>query len=161
MGSWKTIPTLIFVFVTVFKGNQSNAPRESLKETSQWLGRWFTRAWILFVIMKLRRVGSSLMAALMVGILVTPNAKPSACELTGLGVMLTQHVDGAERTSSQGGDDAGLCHNSVDCLLVSAALLPAAGRDALMPMVSRQHEVSRPEFVSANLQPPLTPPPRA
>lgn len=101
------------------------------------------------------------MAALMVGILVTPYAKPLACELTGHGVMLTQHVDGAERTSSHGGDDVGLCHNSVDCILVSAALLPVAGRDALMPMVSRQHEVRRQEFVSANLQPPLTPPPRA
>ncbi len=100
------------------------------------------------------------MAALAVGLLVMPYAKPLACGLTDHGAVALHHPGDVEDKSSDGSDDGGGCHDSLTCNLANVAPIPSEGREALMSPVCHRQENRPHEFVSANLQPPLTPPPR-
>lgn len=101
------------------------------------------------------------MAALAVGLLVMPYAKPLACGLTDHGAVASLHPADVEDRSSDGSDDGGVCHDSLTCNLANVAPMPPEGREALvLPAACHQQENRPHEFMSANLQPPLTPPPR-
>ena len=99
------------------------------------------------------------MAALAVGLLVMPYAKPLACGLADHGAVASYHPRDVEDKSPGGSDDGGVCHDLLTCNLASVAMSPE-GREALMLPVCHQQETRPPEFIPANLQPPRTPPPR-
>ncbi len=132
----------------------------TLMKSSYWLDCTFTPTRRLFSMMRSGRVGGSLMAALAVGLLVMPYAKPLACGLTDHGAVASHHPGDVGDKSSDGSDDGGECHDSLTCNLANVAPMPPEGREALMPPVCHRQENRPHEFISANLQPPLTPPPR-
>ncbi len=129
-------------------------------KSSYWLEHTFTLTQRLFGMMISGRVGGSLLAALAVGLLVMPYAKPLACGLTDHGAVTSHHPADVEDKSSDSSDDGGVCQDSLTCNLVNVAPMPPEGCEALMLPASHQQENRPPEFVSANLQRPLTPPPR-
>lgn len=106
-------------------------------------------------------VGHSLLAALAVVVLVMPYGQPLVCEFTDNATMPAHHQAGAEDTSSSSSDDDGLCHGAMICNTATPGLVSMPSREiAIRTDVVRQDIRSR-EFLSANTQPPLTPPPRA
>ncbi len=100
------------------------------------------------------------MAALAVGLLVMPYAKPLACGLTDHGTVASHHPADVEDSSSDSTDDGGVCHDSLTCNLVNVAPMPPEGREALVLPVCHQQENRPHEFMPVNLPPPRTPPPR-
>lgn len=100
------------------------------------------------------------MAALAMGLLVMPYAKPLTCGLTDHGAVASHNLGDVEDKSSDGSDGGGGCHESLTCNLANVAPMPPEGREALMPPVCDQQDNRPHEFISANLQAPLTPPPR-
>ena len=111
--------------------------------------------------MKPRRIGHSLLAALAVVIMVVPYGQPLVCELTDHSTMPAHHQAEARDTSSPSSDDDGLCHGWMSCSAVSVARASTSAQQAPTPAEQMQPQIRPQGFISANLQPPLTPPPRA
>jgi hypothetical protein len=73
------------------------------------------------------------MAALAVGLLVMPYAKPLACGLTDHGAVASHHPGDVEEKSSDGSDDGGGCHDSLTCNLRSRRLPESNSRTGNVP----------------------------
>ncbi len=111
--------------------------------------------------MKPRGFGHSLLAALAVVIMVVPYGQPLVCELTDNATMPAHHQADAEDTNSPSSDDNGLCHGSMICNTVTPGLVSMPTREIATRTDVVQQDIRSRESLSANTQPPLTPPPRA
>lgn len=105
--------------------------------------------------------GHSLLTALTVAVLVVPYAQPLVCDLASGVLEATHHQAAAGGPSSSSSDDIGSCHGSMICNTATPGLVSIPAR-AIATRTDVVHQETRsPAFLSANIQPPLTPPPRA
>ncbi len=111
--------------------------------------------------MKPDGLGHSLLAALAVFVLVVPYGQPLVCEFTDNPTMPAHHQTDAEDTSSSSSDDGGLCHGSMICNTATPGLVSMPTREIATRTDVVQQDIRSRESLSANTQPPLTPPPRA
>ncbi len=105
--------------------------------------------------------GHSLLAALTVAVMVVPFAQPLVCDLTSGMMDATHHQAEVGGTSSSSSDDIGPCHGSMICNTVTPGLVSIPAREMATRTDVVQQETRPRELLSANIQPPLTPPPRA
>lgn len=109
--------------------------------------------------MKDHGIGRLLIAALTVCILALPYAKPAVCAMGGQEEMSSE-CDKCDEPAPKEGDDQSCDEFAASCM-AGIALSAVAPTDVPTLPISSGHEFLTHRRILGNLQPPLTPPPRA
>ena len=104
-------------------------------------------------------IGRLLIAALTVGMLGLPYAKPAVCAMGGQEAMSSE-CDECDESAPNEGDDQSCDEFAASCM-AGIALSAAVPADVPTLPISSRHELLTHRRILGNLQPPLTPPPRA